>query len=60
MIYLLKRFDQINSTMAFKSNQRASNHYFLMMVLFFNTDLIVCEFFYKLLFVMVLNASKIG
>ena len=60
MIYLQKRFDQINSTMACKSNKRASHHHFLMMVRFFNTDLIVCEFFYKLLFVMVLNASKIG
>ena len=31
-----------------------------MMVLFCNADLIVYEFFSELLFVMVLNASKIG
>ena len=55
-----KCLDQIKLTMAHKSCRMASNAHFFMMVLLSNTALSVCEFFYKIFFDKVLDASKIA
>ena len=60
MIYSQKILIKLTPPWPARATKGPPTNHFLIMVRFFNTDLIVCEFFYKLLFVMVLNASKIG